>query len=258
MNTFDVELRIRRRFEAANPNAAMNQLLERIETAELSAETDIEYFIRRVPTQASVIEKAEEGEGDLKKPVYTVAEAAQILGVSNAAMYQLVASGSTTSIRLGKRSIRIPRAAIAAMLEGKSQPPRPTIPQQPASERRALPAPSPPSRALGLKTTPQPEKPAKRHPIQKPSRRKEILNVGEAAGFLHVSAVHVRKLLEQKKIFYTLQGSKILIPRRAVEIFAEGRPPIDAVEENIAFYKSSGGWDEEMEEAARALRKEWK
>ena len=49
--------------------------------------------------------------------VYTVAEAGELLGISRAFAYGLVARGEIPAIRLGRRRV-VPKAALLAMIEG--------------------------------------------------------------------------------------------------------------------------------------------
>jgi excisionase family DNA binding protein len=51
-----------------------------------------------------------------KRPVLTVSEAAELLGVSRAFAYELVARGELPAVRLGRR-IMIPRVGIQRIIE---------------------------------------------------------------------------------------------------------------------------------------------
>lgn len=48
---------------------------------------------------------------------FTVAEAAEVLGLSARGLYELVARGEFPAVRLGRR-VLIPRRAVADLLEG--------------------------------------------------------------------------------------------------------------------------------------------
>ena len=48
--------------------------------------------------------------------VYTPKDAAQVLKIGKSKIYELIASGEIPSIRLGKRCLRIPAAALSAYL----------------------------------------------------------------------------------------------------------------------------------------------
>ena len=58
----------------------------------------------------------------VEKLVYTVEEAAQLLGISRATAYNLVAQGKLPAIRISERRLIIPKLAIANLLSeaGKS------------------------------------------------------------------------------------------------------------------------------------------
>jgi excisionase family DNA binding protein len=84
-----------------------------------------------------------------------------------------------------------------------------------------------------------------------------MLSVSDVAVLLKTSSAQVRTLLEERKIFHTKNGKKVVIPNRAVETYLAGLPPMSMVEENISHYKSTGGWDDDMETAANNLRVEW-
>ena len=57
------------------------------------------------------------GSGEDGRLVLTVAEAAELLGISRALAYELVARGELPSIRLGRRVV-IPRVKLAALVAG--------------------------------------------------------------------------------------------------------------------------------------------
>ncbi len=52
------------------------------------------------------------------KLTYTILEAAKALGIGKNVAYEAVASGKIPSIRMGKRRILIPKAALDRMLVG--------------------------------------------------------------------------------------------------------------------------------------------
>ena len=60
--------------------------------------------------------------------VYTVAEAGELLGISRAFAYELVARGDLPVIRLGRRRL-VPRAALLALV-GQSEPESSTHPDR--------------------------------------------------------------------------------------------------------------------------------
>ncbi|MFY9720681.1 MAG: helix-turn-helix domain-containing protein [Candidatus Cybelea sp.] len=106
---------------------------------------------------------------------------------------------------------------------------------------------------------PEIAKPTRRQ--QKPSEKleeKRALTVSEAATMLKVSVNRMRLLLAQRKIYYySIDARRKLIPRTALDNFANGLPPIATVEQNIELYRASGEWDEDLENAAAKLRAEW-
>ncbi len=53
--------------------------------------------------------------------LYDVATAAKVLSLGKDAVYELVASGELPSIRLGERTIRIPRALLEKWVAARSQ-----------------------------------------------------------------------------------------------------------------------------------------
>jgi excisionase family DNA binding protein len=65
----------------------------------------------------TVIQPAPEQSGD--RLVYSVSEAAALLGISRAFAYELVARGDLPVIRLGRRRL-VPRVALRDFVEGGS------------------------------------------------------------------------------------------------------------------------------------------
>jgi excisionase family DNA binding protein len=61
--------------------------------------------------------RALSGSGEDGRLVLTVAEAAELLGISRALAYELVARGELPSIRLGRRIV-VPRVKLAALVVG--------------------------------------------------------------------------------------------------------------------------------------------
>ena len=57
----------------------------------------------------------------VEKLVYTVVEAAQLLGISRATAYNLVAQGKLPSVRISERRLIIPKVAIANLLAEASK-----------------------------------------------------------------------------------------------------------------------------------------
>jgi len=60
-----------------------------------------------------------------QKPTFTVAEAADVLGISRGHAYELVRRGEIPSIRLGRRLV-VPRRALEGLVGDLA--PRPTLP----------------------------------------------------------------------------------------------------------------------------------
>jgi excisionase family DNA binding protein len=59
--------------------------------------------------------EAHPGNGDEERLVYTVAQAAELLGISRAFAYELVARGELPVIRLGRRRL-VPKVALADLV----------------------------------------------------------------------------------------------------------------------------------------------
>jgi excisionase family DNA binding protein len=56
------------------------------------------------------------------RPTMSVDEAAKACGISRRHAYNLVASGDIPSVRLGKKTIRVPTYRLIEMIEGISPP----------------------------------------------------------------------------------------------------------------------------------------
>jgi excisionase family DNA binding protein len=56
------------------------------------------------------------GYAPVRSPLMRVAEVAELLGLSRKRCYELVGSGEIPSVRVGERSIRVPRASLDAYL----------------------------------------------------------------------------------------------------------------------------------------------
>jgi excisionase family DNA binding protein len=79
--------------------------------------------------------------GERDRLVLTIAEAAEVLGISRAFAYELATRGELPVIRLGRRRL-VPRKALLAMLgEDMVPPPSERQPVVPASLYRLVPEP---------------------------------------------------------------------------------------------------------------------
>ena len=58
---------------------------------------------------------------DLEPILYDVAQTAKVLGVGRDCVYELVASGELPSVRLGERTIRIPRHLLEKWIEVRTR-----------------------------------------------------------------------------------------------------------------------------------------
>lgn len=89
--------------------------------------------------------------------VYSVAEAAELLGVSRSTAYELVARGELATVRIGRRRM-VTRPMLTELLG--MEPPLPFE----LDELRSLPAPEPtplrPARAAGRRETADPGQPS--------------------------------------------------------------------------------------------------
>ena len=63
------------------------------------------------PERASSVEPPETASSDTEPKLLRVTEVATILGMTKSRIYELIASGTLPSIRIG-RSVRVPRAAL--------------------------------------------------------------------------------------------------------------------------------------------------
>ena len=63
---------------------------------------------------------SERAAGPILRPVMTVREAAEVLGIGLNSAYEAIGRGEIPHIRIG-RSIRVPRAALEQLLVGASQ-----------------------------------------------------------------------------------------------------------------------------------------
>lgn len=248
MKRFVVEVRVRVEAEAETPDEALRAVIPLL-GRDLEGH-DIGYSVResREATSLRTV-AASESSSDvhgLDKPLYTVVEAAQILHVSKTAMYEHANTQAIQTIRLGTR-IRIPRKALVAVLDGEVSLSKPAPAITPAP-RRYEPRPLPQT----VRNT------RKRRREEAPKQgNNNLLSVTDAAIALKTSPTAVRRLLDERKIYYVTMANKRMIPKRALEIFGEGRPPIDVVEENIKFCRAKYGVEDETERIERELREAW-
>lgn len=59
---------------------------------------------------------------DVQPLLYNVAQVAQALGIGRDAVYELIARGELPVVRLGERSVRIPRHLLERWVEAKATP----------------------------------------------------------------------------------------------------------------------------------------
>ncbi len=57
----------------------------------------------------------------IEKAVFNVREVKEVLGISRGLVYELIAQGQLPSVRLGRRRLLIPRAALMRFLEDRAQ-----------------------------------------------------------------------------------------------------------------------------------------
>jgi len=88
------------------------------------------------------------GSGDLRL-VYTVVEAAELLGIGRSTAYELVARGELATVRLGRRVV-VTRPTLAALLGFE-----PPLPRELDATRRALTEPATPATTPIRYTTPR-------------------------------------------------------------------------------------------------------
>lgn len=167
MSSYEVELRIHFRLEASSPNEAMQQLLQKADDESWPPSENIEYVIRSIRGQSSPAAQVTDAIPGLDRPAYTVSEAAAVLGVSKSAMYELVATGRAQCIRLGKRSIRIPRASLQKVLSGEGMAEVLNVPVRRPIQRRHTSIIEPRQKA---KPTPK-----------KPEAAREVFNTSDGA-----------------------------------------------------------------------------
>lgn len=208
----------------------------------------VEYSVRERPEPVAPGESQPDDLHGLTKPVYTLSEAASLLGTSRSTVRQRFGS---ISIRLGRR-VLIPRSKIIGILNGEA-----------CLDQQSSPAPL---RSTTRRHDVRPKKstlPEVATPVQQPRPKKEIkekdpVSVSEAARILHVSTSRLRELLDQRRIYYTEYYGKRSIPKKAIENFVNGLTPMTIVEENIAYYRANHELDDEMEEVITKFREQWK
>jgi hypothetical protein len=133
--------------------------------------------------------------------VYTLSEAASLLGTSRSTVRQRFAS---ISVRLGRR-VLIPRSKIIAILNG----------EVPLDQEHS---PAPMRSTAARRHNVRPKKsalPEVTPPVQQPRPKKEIkekdpVSASEAARILHVSTTRLRELLDQRRIYYLEHWGKRL------------------------------------------------
>jgi excisionase family DNA binding protein len=246
---FIVEIRSTYEVEAESPDAALGSVHspdDRYGTKPIATE----YTVRERSATPAPAKATETDSHGLTKPVYTTAEAAAILGIGRSTMYELARrTDGIKSIRLG-RKVLIPRVALIAMLDGSISIAAPSPPPPPAPR---------PYRRHVAKQPVVVESPRTRKPRAQPepAEEKKLLTMTDVAALLHVSSAKVRTLLDERKIYYIKHGNKRIVPPGAVEKFVAGLTPMATVEEHIAYAKTHGTWDDDMEQAAANLRAEW-
>jgi len=209
----------------------------------------IEYFVRELPEPIVPRGAQPDDLHGLSKPVYTLSEAASLLGTSRSTVRQRFVS---SCFRLGRR-VLIPRSKIIAILNGEVQ-----LDEQPLP----VPVRSAPARRRDLRrktsTSPEVATSARQPRTKQEVKEKDPVSVSEAARILHVSTSRLRELLDERKMYYTEYYGKRTIPKKAIENFVNGLPAIAVLEENIAYYRANNKMDDEMEEIAAKLLAEWK
>jgi excisionase family DNA binding protein len=96
---------------------------------------------------------------------------------------------------------------------------------------------------------------------------KPVYTVQEAASILGIGRSTIYELtrradggcirLGRKILYYIDMGNKRVVPRRAVEVFLEGKSPMVVVEENIAYCREKYPIEEHTERIERELREAW-
>ena len=246
MKRYLVEVRLSYDVRADTADEALRLVSPAIQDDETIA---VEYSVRERHESAPQIEPKSPELHGLTKPVYTVTEAASVLGTSRSSVYEL-ARRSASNTRLGRR-VLIPRNTLVAFLNG----------ELPLKEQ-AAPAPVTPSRPMRRNpvkksTLPEAVTPVRRQPQKQEVKEKTSVSITEAAGILHISTSRLRELMDQRKIYYTDYYGKRTIPKKAIENFVNGLPAITMLEENIAYYRANNQMDAEMEEIAAKLLAEW-
>jgi len=247
MKRYLVEVRLRYDVRADTADQALRLVAPAIQDDETIA---VEYSVRERHEAAPPIESKSPELHGLTKPVYTVTEAASILGTSRSSVYEL-ARRSASNTRLGRR-VLIPRNTLVAFLNG-DLPLKETASPEPVS-------PSRPMRRNTVKksTLPEAVTPVRRPPEKQEVKEKSSVSITEAARLLHVSTSRLRELMDQRKIYFTDYYGKRTIPKKAIENFVNGLPAITMLEENIAYYRANNQMDAEMEEIAAKLLAEWR
>ena len=247
MKRYLVEVRLSYDVRADTADEALRLVSPAIQDDETIA---VEYSVRERHEAAPPIESKSPELHGLTKPVYTVTEAASILGTSRSSIYELARRGASNT-RLGRR-VLIPRNTLVAFLNGELPLKEPVSPE-PVSPTR-------PMRRNPVKKSTLPEAvTAVRRPPQKPEvKEKTSVSITEAARLLHVSTSRLRELMDQRKIYFTDYYGKRTIPKKAIENFVNGLPAITMLEENIAYYRANNQMDAEMEEIAAKLLAEWR
>lgn len=247
MKRYLVEVRFSYDVRADTVDEALRLVSPEIQDDETIA---VEYSVRERHEPAPKTEpKAPELHG-LTKPVYTVTEAASVLGTSRSSVYEL-ARRSASNTRLGRR-VLIPRNTLVAFLNGE-------LPLKEPASREPV-SPSRPMRRSPAKrsTLPEAVTPVRRQPQKQDVKEKTSVSITEAARMLHISTNRLRELMDQRKIYYTDYYGKRSIPKKAIENFISGLPAIAMLEENIAYYRANNQMDDEMEGIAEKLLAEWK
>lgn len=245
---FVVEVRAKYEVEAGTPDDALRAVLPLV--GRDSEERDIEFFVHE-KRDAKMSITTSDGIADphgLDKPLYTIQEAAARLHASKNAMYEHAHAGTIQTIRLGTR-IRIPRKALIDVLNGNVSLSKPEPPISPPPRRSYV------RRALEPQIVQQDNR--GKRATKEVQKSKELLSVMDVAAALKISAAKVRQLQDERKLYFVQMSGKRLVPPRALEIFSEGRPPIDMVEENIKYCREKYPIEEHTERIERELREAW-
>jgi excisionase family DNA binding protein len=247
MKRYLVEIRLGYDVQADSADHALKLVSPAIQDDETIA---VEYSVRERHEPARAIESKPTELHGLTKPVYTVTEAAAILGTSRSSVYEL-ARRSASNTRLGRR-VLISRNTLVAFLNGELSLKEPVSPE-PISTRE-------PMRRSPVKksTLPEAVTPVRRQPQKQEVKEKISVSITEAARMLHISTSRLRELMDQRKIYFTDYYGKRTIPKKAIENFVGGLPAITMLEENIAYYRANNQMDGEMEEIAAKLLAEWR